>query len=56
VREKPNHPAAAAGRKVLDDKLAAFHLGQRDHNALWPSEEYGTYRLAVAETIEKLSR
>ena len=56
VREKPNHPAAAAGRKLLEDKLAAFHLGQRDHNALWPSEEYGTYRLAVAETIEKLSR
>ncbi len=56
VREKPNHPAAAAGRRLVDDKLAAFHLGQRDHNALWPSDEYRTYRLALAEAIEKLAR
>ena len=25
LKEKPNHPAAAAGRKLLEDKLAAFY-------------------------------
>ncbi len=55
VREKPDHPAAAAARELIDGKLAAFELGQRDHNAKWPMEEFREYRLALAETIEKLS-
>ena len=56
LREKPGHPAAAAGRKLLADKLASFKLGERDHNAKWPSAEFGSYRLALAEAIETLSQ
>jgi hypothetical protein len=55
IQEKPNHPAAAAGQKLLEEKLAAFRLGERDHNAKWPMEEFRAYRLALAEAIEKLS-
>ncbi|MBI3920065.1 MAG: hypothetical protein HY318_01510, partial [Armatimonadetes bacterium] len=55
LREKPNHPAAPAAKKLIDEKLASFQLGERDHNAKGPVEEYRTYRLQLAEAIEKLS-
>ena len=56
LREKPNHPAAAEAKKLIEDKLAAFRLGERNHDAKWPTEEYRTYRLALAEAIEKMMR
>lgn len=56
LQQKPNHPAAAAARKLLDDKLASFHLGEREHNAKWPGAEYRTYRLQLAQAIEQLSQ
>ncbi len=56
VKARPNHPAAPAARKLLDDKLASFRLGERDHNAKWPTAEYRAYRLKLAEAIEKLTR
>ena len=55
LRAKPNHPAAAAAQKLLDDKLASFHLGERNHDAKWPTAEYRAYRLQLAEAIEHLS-
>jgi hypothetical protein len=56
VKAKPNHPAAAAGRKLLDDKLASFKLGERSHDAKWPAAEYRTYRQQLAEAIEAMGR
>lgn len=54
LEAQPNHPAAAAGRKLLADRLASFKLGQRDHDALWPSSEYRTFRRQVAEALAEL--
>lgn len=56
VRQKPNHPTAAAAQKLLDDKLAAFQIGDRDHNAKWPIEEFSDYRLKLDEAIEQMSK
>jgi hypothetical protein len=56
IHDQPTHPAAAAAKKLIDDKLASFKLGERDHDAKWPAEEFRAYRLQLAETIEKLSR
>jgi hypothetical protein len=56
LRAKPNHPAASAARKLLDDKLNAFKLGEREHNAKWPVEEFRAYRLKLAEAIEQMSK
>ncbi|MDQ3813434.1 MAG: hypothetical protein M3347_05730 [Armatimonadota bacterium] len=56
LRQKPNHAAAAAARKLLDDKLVAFQLGERNHNAKWPVEEFRAYRLKLAEAIEWLAK
>jgi len=53
--EKPGHPAAAAGRQLLSDKLASFRLGEREHDSKWPAAEFAEFRLAVAEAIERLS-
>ncbi|MBV9868035.1 MAG: hypothetical protein JO316_21980 [Abitibacteriaceae bacterium] len=55
LKQKPNHPAAPAARKLLEDKLASFQLGERNHEAKWPLSEYRSYRLQLAEAIEKLS-
>lgn len=56
LQAKPNHPAAANARKLLDDKLNSFQLGERNHNAKWPVEEFSTYRLKLAEAVEQLSK
>jgi hypothetical protein len=56
VKGKPGHPAADAGRRLLTDKLSAFRLGERDHDAKWPTEEFRAYRLALAEAIERLAQ
>lgn len=55
LKKKPNHPAAPAARKLLDEKMAAFRLGDRDHNAKWPVEEFRAYRRKLAEAIERLA-
>jgi hypothetical protein len=55
LRRKPNHPSATAARKLLNDKLAAFQLGERDHDAKWPLGEYRAYRLRLAEAIAQLA-
>ena len=52
VREHPNSPAAKAGQALIDGKLASFRLGQRNHDVLWPSSEYRTFRRQVAEATE----
>jgi len=56
ISAKPNHPAAAGARKLVTDKLSAFKLGERDHEAKWPVSEYYDYRLKLAEAIEAMSR
>jgi hypothetical protein len=55
LREKPNHPEAPAARRLLDDKLASFQLGEREHDAKWPTSEYHDYRRKLAEAIERFS-
>jgi hypothetical protein len=52
----PDHPAAPAARRLLDERLASFKLGERDHDAKWPSVEYREYRLKLAEAIERLTQ
>lgn len=56
ARRKPNHPAAASARKLIADRLAAFRLGDRDHEAKWPLSDYRSFRLQLAQAIERLSQ
>jgi len=56
LKAHPNNPAAPVARALLENKLASFKLGDRDHDAKWPLAEFRTYRLQLAEAIERLSR
>ncbi len=56
VDAHPGSPATVAGRKLLDEKLNAFKLGERDHDRKWPIQEYADYRLRLAEAVEALSK
>lgn len=50
AREK--HDAAA--QQLIDDRLAAFRLGQREHDALFPAADWREFRLKMAEGIARL--
>jgi hypothetical protein len=52
----PAHPAAKAGRALIDSRLAAFHLGQRDHDTLFPPEDWARFRRQVDDAIEALRK
>lgn len=56
ARENPDTPAAAGARKLIEDKLNAFELGERDHNAKWPVGEFRSYRLELAQAIEAFAQ
>jgi len=56
IREHPNNPEAAAARNLIESKLAAFNLGDRDHSAKWTQSEFGAYRLALDEAIVRMSK
>ncbi len=56
IRARPNHSGAKEANRLLSEKLAAFRLGERDHDAKWPTTEYAAYRLKLAAAIEALSQ
>lgn len=53
LKQKPNHRAAAAARKLLNDKMASFQLGERSPKGTLA--DFKTFRLQVAEAIERLA-
>ena len=55
LKAKPTHSGAEAARRLLDEKLASFKPGDRDHDTKWPAEEFQQYQLKLAEAIERLS-
>ena len=54
AKEKAGTPAAQAGEKLIADRMASFHLGQRDHNALFGSDDWNVFRDRISDAIEKL--
>jgi hypothetical protein len=44
----------SAALALIRDRLAAFRLGQRDHDALFPISDWQEYRSRLAEHIERL--
>ena len=54
--ENPGKPAARAARALIDRRLAAFHLGQRDHDALFPADDWVQFRRRVDDAIEGLRK
>ena len=54
--EKGSAPAARAGKELIAQRMAAFKLGQRDHDALFPIEDWGQFRRQVDDLIEALRK
>jgi hypothetical protein len=50
----PNNPAAKRARRLIDERLSAFHLGQREHDALFPPQDWSDFRRRVDDAIEAL--
>ena len=43
-------------QRMIDERMAAFQLGQRDHNALFPASDWRVFRRSVAQAIESLQK
>jgi len=54
AREKNGTPAAAEAEKLIAERMAAFKLGQRNHDAIFPRADWKEFRLKMAEAIAKL--
>ncbi len=44
----------AAAQALIAERMAAFKLGQGEHDALFPTADYRAYRLKLAEAIARL--
>ena len=49
-------PAAEAAKDLIAKRMAAFKLGQRDHDALFPPEDWGQFRQQTDHLIEALRK
>jgi hypothetical protein len=56
AEQNPGVPAAGAGRQLIATRMAAFKLGQRDHDALFPADDWSTFRRQVDDLIESLRK
>ena len=52
AKEHPDTPAARAARELIETRMKAFHLGQRDHDALFPLSDWSEFRRKVDAAIE----
>ncbi|MGO9109079.1 MAG: zinc ribbon domain-containing protein [Thermoguttaceae bacterium] len=56
ARQAAGAPAAAAGQKLIDSRMAAFKLGDREHESLFPVEDWADFRRKLDDAIEALRR
>ena len=41
-------------KAIINQRLASFELGQRDHDHLYPISDWQAYRIRMAEAIVEL--
>jgi len=56
AREHAGTPEAVSAEKLLADRLAAFKLGDRDHDKLFGSDDWVTFRVKLSDAIEALRK
>ncbi len=56
ARQKAGTAAATAAQKLIDARMAAFTLGQREHDALFSKSDWNEFRSKVSDAIEALRR
>jgi len=56
AQEQAGTPAARVAEELITKRMAAFQLGQRDHDALFGSDDWNTFREQIGSAIEALRR
>lgn len=56
AKEKAGTAAAQAGEKPIQERMTAFKLGQRDHDALFGPEDWKQFRAKLDAAIEELRK
>ncbi|HYF50810.1 MAG TPA: glycoside hydrolase domain-containing protein [Planctomycetota bacterium] len=56
AKEKAGTPAAEAATKLINERMAAFKLNQREHDALFKTDDWKAFRAKVADAIEALRK
>jgi hypothetical protein len=56
ARDNPGTAAARAADALISARMAAFTLGQRDHDALFPATDWNDFRAKIGDAIEALRR
>jgi hypothetical protein len=54
AKAKEGTPAARQAEGLIRNRMAAFHLGQWDHDALFGADDWAAYRRQLADAIEML--
>jgi outer membrane protein assembly factor BamB len=54
AKEKAGMPAAQAAEKLIADRMASFHLGQRDHDTIFGADDWNAFRARIDDAIERL--
>ena len=55
AKEHPDTPAATTAHALIAARMKSFHLGQRDHDALFPSSDWSEFRRGLDRAIEAFS-
>ncbi|MHB1037430.1 MAG: zinc ribbon domain-containing protein [Pirellulales bacterium] len=56
AKERAGTPEAKAAQRLIRERMSAFKLGQRDHDALFPAADWNEFRAQVDDAIERLGR
>ncbi|MCY3019091.1 MAG: DUF6067 family protein [Planctomycetota bacterium] len=56
AKEKAASPAAKPAEDLIAARLAAFKLVQREHDPIFPPEDWGAFRHKMADAIEALRK
>ena len=56
AKDKAPAPAAKAAEALIAKRLAAFKLGQRDHDALFGADDWNAFRREMGDAIEALRK
>jgi hypothetical protein len=56
AEQRPGAAAAQAGKQLIATRMAAFKLGQRDHDALFPVEDWAQFRRQMDDLIEAMQK
>jgi hypothetical protein len=56
AKEHAGTPAAQTAEALIAKRLAAFRLGQRDHDSLFGPDDWNRFRRQIGEAIEMLRR